>query len=153
CPSSGARSARRWRGSAASRQFPAGAVPPDVDSDHNGERMRPRPRAATPVIVAAGLVGIHCAPGASTERASVESPSAAASSVPSPSPPPARDDSAFVSAVDALAADALERGPIAGLSIAVYAHGRPVVAKGYGFADVEAGVAATPDTSYPIASV
>src|SRR4029079_17357401 len=40
-----------------------------------------------------------------------------------------------------------------GLSIAVFEHGRPVLAKGYGFADIEEQVAATPDTSYPIASV
>src|SRR5213075_971329 len=48
---------------------------------------------------------------------------------------------------------ALERGPIAGLSIAVFEHGRPVLAKGYGWADVEAGLPASAETSYPIASV
>jgi D-alanyl-D-alanine carboxypeptidase len=58
-----------------------------------------------------------------------------------------------VAAVDAIAADALQRGPIAGLSIAVFEHGRRVVAKGYGSADVDAGVPASPATSYPIASV
>jgi CubicO group peptidase (beta-lactamase class C family) len=55
--------------------------------------------------------------------------------------------------VDALAAEALERGPIAGLSIAVEARGAEVLAKGYGFTDVEAKAPATADTSYPIASV
>jgi D-alanyl-D-alanine carboxypeptidase len=69
-----------------------------------------------------------------------------------PSPAP-RDHAAFISAVDALAADALQRGPIAGLSIAVFEHGKAVLATGYGFADLEAGVAATASTSYPIASV
>jgi D-alanyl-D-alanine carboxypeptidase len=63
------------------------------------------------------------------------------------------DHSAFVAAVDALAAEALERGPVAGLSIAVFAGGREVLARGYGFADVEARVPATKDTSYPVASV
>jgi D-alanyl-D-alanine carboxypeptidase len=58
-----------------------------------------------------------------------------------------------VAAVDALAAEALERGPIAGFSIAVQARGAEVLAKGYGFADLEAKVPATADTSYPIASV
>src|SRR5688500_13632034 len=74
-------------------------------------------------------------------------------SPPSPAATPRPDHSAFVAAVDALAAEALERGPIAGLSIAVQARGTEVLAKGYGFADVEAKTAATADTSYPIASV
>jgi CubicO group peptidase (beta-lactamase class C family) len=73
------------------------------------------------------------------------------SSAPSPAPTP--DDSAFVAAVDALAAGALEKGRMAGLSIAVYRGDRPVLAKGYGHADREAGLPAGPDTSYPIASV
>jgi D-alanyl-D-alanine carboxypeptidase len=76
-------------------------------------------------------------------------PSAPPNAAPSPSP----ISSAFTAAVDALAAEAIERGPIAGLSIAVFQHGQPVLAKGYGSADVEAGVPATADTSYPIASV
>jgi D-alanyl-D-alanine carboxypeptidase len=97
--------------------------------------------------VAAALVTAACARGAARETPAAESAS------PAPSPSPSPDHSAFIAAVDALAADALARGPVAGLSIAVFAHGRPVLAKGYGFADVEAGVAATPDTSYPIASV
>jgi CubicO group peptidase (beta-lactamase class C family) len=103
--------------------------------------------AAAGVAAAAALLIARCAPGGATERAQVESPAASPSSSPSP------DRSAFVAAVDALAADALPRGPIAGLSIAVFEHGQPVLAKGYGFADVEAGTAATAETSYPIASV
>jgi CubicO group peptidase (beta-lactamase class C family) len=55
--------------------------------------------------------------------------------------------------VDHLAGEALHGGPVAGLSIAVFEHGRSVLAKGYGFADREAGTAAAADTSYPIASV
>ena len=55
--------------------------------------------------------------------------------------------------MDALAEDARARGPVAGLSIAVFSRGEPVLAKGYGLADVESFVRATPETSYPIASV
>lgn len=77
----------------------------------------------------------------------------AAPSSPRPTAAPSPDHSAFVAAVDALAAEALERGPIAGLSIAVHARGAEVLAKGYGFTDVETKAPATADTSYPIASV
>ena len=72
---------------------------------------------------------------------------------PTPRPTPSPDYSAFVAAVDALAAQALERGPVAGLSIAVEARGQEVLAKGYGLADTDAKAPATADTSYPIASV
>jgi D-alanyl-D-alanine carboxypeptidase len=74
---------------------------------------------------------------------------------PAPTPPPSRVLSlpAFESAVDALAADLMQRGPVAGLSVAVVERGRTLLAKGYGYADQEAGIAATTDTSYPIASV
>jgi CubicO group peptidase (beta-lactamase class C family) len=95
----------------------------------------------------AALLAVRCAGGAATETGPVESPS------PSPSPSPSRDRSAFVTAVDTLAAEALQRGPIAGLSIAVVEKGKAVLVKGYGFADLEGGVPATPETSYPIASV
>jgi CubicO group peptidase (beta-lactamase class C family) len=64
-----------------------------------------------------------------------------------------RDHLAFTRAVDALAADALARGPIAGMSIAVFERGLPVLSSGYGFADLEAKTPATPETSYPVASV
>jgi CubicO group peptidase (beta-lactamase class C family) len=95
----------------------------------------------------AALAVEACDRPAATAAARVESP------VPAPSPSPSPDRSGFVAAVDAVAAEALQRGPIAGLSIAVFEHGRPVLAKGYGFADIEKQVAATADTSYPIASV
>ena len=97
----------------------------------------------------AAVMALGCGRGPATEVAHGETPPAS----PSASPSPARDSSAFVAAVDAVAADALQRGPIAGLSMAVVEHGRTVLAKGYGYADQEAGLAATPDTSYPIASV
>jgi len=98
------------------------------------------------VLVAAFVVA-GCDRPAATEAARVENTS------PAPSPSPSPDRSAFVAAVDTVATEALQRGPIAGLSIAVFEHGRPVLAKGYGFADIEEQVAATADTSYPIASV
>jgi D-alanyl-D-alanine carboxypeptidase len=101
-------------------------------------------RTALGALAAAVLTARCTAP---TETGTVGSPS------PSPSSPPSRDHAAFVAAVDALAADALQRGPIAGLSIAVFEHGKAVLATGYGSADLEAGVAATAVTSYPIASV
>jgi len=75
---------------------------------------------------------------------------------PKPSPTPrilVRDHLAFTAAVDELAAAALTRGPIAGMSIAVFERGLPVLAKGYGFSDLEAKTPAAPETSYPIASV
>ena len=81
----------------------------------------------------AALAVTGCDRPAATEAARVENPS--------PSPSPSPDRSAFVAAVDAVAAEALQRGPIAGLSIAVFEHGRPVLAKGYGFADIEEQIA------------
>jgi CubicO group peptidase (beta-lactamase class C family) len=98
-------------------------------------------------VLAAAALAAACVGGAATEPQGEPPPTVPAS------PSPAPDHSAFVAAVDALAADALRRGPVAGLSIAVFEHGRPVLAKGYGFADLEAGAPATPETSYPLASV
>jgi D-alanyl-D-alanine carboxypeptidase len=99
--------------------------------------------------LAAAVLTVRCARGATTETGHVEGQSP----LPSPSPSPSPDHSAFIAAVDALAAEALQRGPIAGLSIAVFERGKAVLATGYGSADLESGVAATADTSYPIASV
>src|SRR5918994_3938857 len=80
-------------------------------------------------------------------------PSTEAQVAASPSPAPSPDHSAFRVAVGALAADALTRGGIAGLSVAVFRGGESLLARGYGQADREAGLPAAPDTSYPIASV
>jgi D-alanyl-D-alanine carboxypeptidase len=102
-------------------------------------------RRWTVVGALAAVLTARCSGGPPTETAGSRSPS--------PSPTPPRDHTAFIAAVDALAADALQRGPIAGLSIAVFEHGKAVLAKGYGSADLEAGVQATASTSYPIASV
>ncbi len=71
----------------------------------------------------------------------------------SPSPVPTPDHSRFVSAVDGLITEALKRGGIAGISVAVFQGGAPVLARGYGHADREVGLAATAETSYPVASV
>lgn len=100
-------------------------------------------------LTAAALLIAGCAGGAAKEPDDVGQTPAPSSSA-SPSPP---DHSAFVAAVNALASEALQRGPIAGLSVAVFEHGKPVLATGYGLADVEAGIGATAETSYPIASV
>jgi len=99
-------------------------------------------------LTAATVLIAGCAGGVAKE-VDVEEATPPPSS--SPSSPP--DHSAFVAAVNALADEALRHGPIAGFSVAVFEHGKPVLATGYGFADVEAGVAATADTSYPIASL
>jgi CubicO group peptidase (beta-lactamase class C family) len=70
-----------------------------------------------------------------------------------PTPTPSPDHSALIAGVDALAEDALVRGQIAGLSVAVFRGGEKILAKGYGWADREAGQPAGPETSYPVASV
>lgn len=87
------------------------------------------------------------APGCSRE------PSTEAQVAISPSPEPSPDHSAFIAAVDALAMDALSRGRIAGISVAVVRRGDTLLAKGYGHADREAARPAEPETSYPVASV
>lgn len=108
--------------------------------------MHVTPRLRAVGALAAAVLTLRCAPGGATDTER-------ASQSPLPSPSPSPDHSAFIAAVDALAAEALRRGPIAGLSIAVFEDGKAVLATGYGSADLEAGVAATADTSYPIASV
>ncbi|MET0555711.1 MAG: serine hydrolase domain-containing protein, partial [Vicinamibacteria bacterium] len=99
--------------------------------------------------LAAALGAIACVGDASTATTDRALPPATLA----PATPPPPDHSAFVAAVDALATDALVRGPVAGLSIAVVSRGEAVLAKGYGSADLEAAVPATAETSYPIASV
>jgi CubicO group peptidase (beta-lactamase class C family) len=108
-----------------------------------------RPRTWTAIAALAAALGTTaCVGDASTATADRTAPPA---TLPLPTPPP--DHSAFIGAVDALAAEALEQGPIAGLSIAVFSHGTAVLAKGYGTTDIETGAAAAAETSYPIASV
>ncbi len=62
-------------------------------------------------------------------------------------------DAALLGSVDALAAEALEAGPLAGVSVAVVRDGETVVSKGYGLADIGRGVRSTPETIYPIGSL
>ncbi len=62
-------------------------------------------------------------------------------------------DVALLAGVDTLAAEALEAGPLAGVSVAVVRDGRTVVTKGYGLADIGRGVPATAETIYPIGSL
>jgi CubicO group peptidase (beta-lactamase class C family) len=105
------------------------------------------PRGLAVLAIAQALFGSACSREA-------PAPQVAATPVPTPTPRVlVRDHLAFTTAVDAIATDALKEGPIAGLSIAVFERGLPVLAKGYGFADLEAKTPATPETSYPVASV
>ena len=105
------------------------------------------PRGLAVRAIALALFGSACSREA-------PAPQVAATPVPTPTPRVlVRDHLAFTTAVDAIATDALKEGPIAGLSIAVFERGLPVLAKGYGFADLEAKTPATPETSYPVASV
>jgi CubicO group peptidase (beta-lactamase class C family) len=105
----------------------------------------------TPWTAGAALAALLCGAACAGDAATETTHDAPAPALPATPPPP--DHGAFVAAVDALAADALARGPVAGLSIAVFSRGERVLAKGYGLADVESFLPATPDTSYPIASV
>ncbi len=56
-------------------------------------------------------------------------------------------------AIDAIAGEALDRGPIAGMSIAVVRRGEVVHARGYGWSDLDGRVRAGPRTVYVLASV
>ena len=64
-----------------------------------------------------------------------------------------RDPARLAAAVDSIAADALAKGRIAGLSIAVSLGGAPVVAKGYGHAALEWQVPTPERAVYAIGSV
>lgn len=108
---------------------------------------RPHRLATATAALLAALSVSACAREAATKTGDLDG------APPSPAGAPPRDHSVFVAAVDALAGESLRRGPIAGLSIAVFERGTQVLAKGYGSADLESGVPATPETSYPIASV
>jgi CubicO group peptidase (beta-lactamase class C family) len=56
-------------------------------------------------------------------------------------------------AVDALVVEALEGGPVAGMSVAVGRGGTVLMAKGYGFANAELQAPARADTAYHICSI
>ena len=55
--------------------------------------------------------------------------------------------------VDSLVTNALREGPVAAMSVAVVRGSDTIVMKGYGLADVENDVAATPQTVYRIGSI
>ncbi len=65
----------------------------------------------------------------------------------------AQDTRALVQYVDSVANAAVAEHRTAGVSVAVVKNGRTVLAKGYGFADLENDVPATPETVYRIGSV
>jgi len=63
------------------------------------------------------------------------------------------DTRALVHYVDSVATAAVAEHRTAGVSVAVVKNGRTVLAKGYGFADLENDVPATPETVYRIGSI
>lgn len=65
----------------------------------------------------------------------------------------AQDSRALVHYVDSVATAAVAEHRTAGVSVAVVKNGRTVLAKGYGFADLENDVPATPETVYRIGSI
>src|SRR5688572_8973342 len=65
----------------------------------------------------------------------------------------AQDSRALVHYIDSVATAAVAEQRTAGVSVAVVKNGRTVLAKGYGFADLENDVPATPETVYRIGSV
>ena len=65
----------------------------------------------------------------------------------------AQDARALVQYVDSVATAAVAEHRTAGVSVAVVKNGRTVLAKGYGFADLENDVPATAETVYRIGSV
>lgn len=65
----------------------------------------------------------------------------------------AQDARALVQYVDSVSNAAVTEHRTAGVSVAVVKNGRTIVSKGYGFADLENDVPATPETVYRIGSV
>jgi len=65
----------------------------------------------------------------------------------------AQDTRALVHYVDSVATAAVNEKRTAGVSVAVVKNGRTVLAKGYGFADLENDVPATAETVYRIGSI
>src|SRR4051794_34272795 len=65
----------------------------------------------------------------------------------------AQDTGNLVRFIDSVAQAAVAEHRTAGVSIAVVKNGRTLLAKGYGFADLENDVAATPQTVYRIGSI
>jgi CubicO group peptidase (beta-lactamase class C family) len=78
---------------------------------------------------------------------------ALAAVVPAEAQAQAPSDEVVLRRVDSLAAAAVAQGPLAGLSIVVARGDRVVLAKGYGYADLEHRTPATPSTIYEIGSI
>ena len=66
--------------------------------------------------------------------------------------PSAAADDSLAAATDAIAAEALKR-PLAGMSVAVGRGGAVLLAKGYGFANVELEAPARAETVYHVDSI
>ncbi|MCC6929325.1 MAG: serine hydrolase [Gemmatimonadaceae bacterium] len=66
---------------------------------------------------------------------------------------PAQDTRALTRYVDSVANAAVSEHRTPGVSIAIVRNGRTILAKGYGYADLENDVPATPETVYRIGSV
>src|SRR5262249_39940022 len=81
----------------------------------------------------------------------VASPAAAATQDKGPPRPPS--GAALDPQVDALVRAEVEKRHTPGLSLAVVRNGKVVLAKGYGFANLEHEAPATPTTVYQLASV
>ena len=64
-----------------------------------------------------------------------------------------RDDRALISYVDSVARAAIAEHRTPGVSVAIVKHGRTVLAKGYGYSDLENDVPATQQTVYRIGSI
>ena len=65
----------------------------------------------------------------------------------------AQDTRALVRYADSVASAAVAERRTAGVSVAVVKNGKTILAKGYGFADLENDVPATPETVYRIGSI
>ena len=111
--------------------------------------MRTRHRAA---LLALALLSHLPAPGGGVARAAAPPPPPATT----PAAPASRapfDLKRLGDAADAVAGRHVAAGTTPGMTVAVARDGQVVLARGYGRADVELGVAAGPDTVYRIGSV
>ena len=64
-----------------------------------------------------------------------------------------RDRDPFNAAIDRIVESAMEDGPISGVSVVVTRGWRVLHARGYGYADVENRIPATPETVYKVGSI
>src|SRR5262249_41311925 len=108
-----------------------------------------------PIAICAGFILL----GSATSATDLEQARSAWRPRTAPGPPPhpaaasRPSRTELIRFVDSLAQASLQSGPIAGMSIAVVRGSDMVVAKGYGFADLENRVPATEHTVYRIGSI